>query len=243
MTRIAIISDVHADVHALTDALLQADRLGCDAIVCAGDLVDYGRHPNETIALLSSRSIPCIRGNHDRWRLEKHAAAGSGGQSQEAVGSGPELTQDSLRFLAGLPRAWDAVIDGVRVAVRHARPRSDMEGIYPAQASPGDVWCWLEDAQADVLLVGHTHLPFTLSAVGGRGLVANPGALLRAATDQVGWMYDPESGTFVHGSLSSGGTFGVLELPTQRFTVFRAADGAEIEVPRLTVGVTDSRAR
>jgi predicted phosphodiesterase len=42
MTRIAIISDVHADVRALTDALLRADRLGCDAIVCAGDLVDYG---------------------------------------------------------------------------------------------------------------------------------------------------------------------------------------------------------
>lgn len=55
-------------------------------------------------------------------------------------------------------------------------------------------------------------------------------------------MYDPEHGTFVHGSLAPGGTFGVLELPAQRFTVFRAADGAKIEIPRLTVGVTDSRA-
>lgn len=105
-------------------------------IVCAGDLIDYGVHPNETIALLSSRSIPCIRGNHDRWQLEKRAAAGSGRQSTESGGSEPELTEDSLRFLAGLPLAWDAVIDGVRVAVRHARPRSDMEGIYPLKCRP-----------------------------------------------------------------------------------------------------------
>jgi predicted phosphodiesterase len=66
MTRIAINSDVHSDVHALTDALFQAERLGCDAIVCAGDLVDHGMYPNEALALLSSRSISCIRGNHDR---------------------------------------------------------------------------------------------------------------------------------------------------------------------------------
>src|SRR5580658_692973 len=42
MSRLAIVSDVHADVHALRDALAQIERLGCDAVVCAGDLVDYG---------------------------------------------------------------------------------------------------------------------------------------------------------------------------------------------------------
>jgi hypothetical protein len=40
--RLGVIADVHADVHALRDALGQMDRLACDAIVCAGDLVDYG---------------------------------------------------------------------------------------------------------------------------------------------------------------------------------------------------------
>jgi predicted phosphodiesterase len=40
--KLAVISDVHADVHALQDALVQIERLGCDAIVCAGDTVDYG---------------------------------------------------------------------------------------------------------------------------------------------------------------------------------------------------------
>jgi hypothetical protein len=37
----------------------------------------------------------------------------------------------------------------------------------------------------------------------------------------------------------SGGRFGVLELPACNFRVFRAADGVEIEIPRLTIRVTD----
>jgi predicted phosphodiesterase len=41
--RIAIISDVHGDLHALQDALRKIERLRCDEIVCAGDLVDFGR--------------------------------------------------------------------------------------------------------------------------------------------------------------------------------------------------------
>jgi predicted phosphodiesterase len=69
MALIAIISDVHADVHALRDALVQIERLGCSRIVCAGDLVDYGLFPEETIALMVERQIPCVRGNHDRWAL------------------------------------------------------------------------------------------------------------------------------------------------------------------------------
>ena len=54
MYRIAILSDVHADVHALTDALAAIDRMHCDAVVCAGDVVDFGLFPDETIALLAA---------------------------------------------------------------------------------------------------------------------------------------------------------------------------------------------
>jgi predicted phosphodiesterase len=43
--RLAILSDVHADLQALQDALKQIERLGCDGIVCAGDLVTTGSSP------------------------------------------------------------------------------------------------------------------------------------------------------------------------------------------------------
>lgn len=50
MKRVAFISDVHADVHALRDALASIERLGRDPIVCAGDFVDYGVFPRRRSA-------------------------------------------------------------------------------------------------------------------------------------------------------------------------------------------------
>lgn len=248
MTRIAIISDVHADVHALSDALAQTERLGCDLVICAGDLVDCGLFPDETIALLRARQIPCIRGNHDRWRVAERTAAHEGNEAQrfteDGGGSGADLAPETLSFLAALPLAWNGVFDGVRVALRHGTPRSDMDGVYPGETSLTDVERWLAEAQADVLIVGHTHQPFTITTL-SRGLIANPGALLRSEseTPKLGLVYDIERNAFVLAPMASGGTFGVLDLPSREFKVFRAADGVEIEIPRLAVGVTDTRAR
>ena len=176
MTRVAIISDVHADLHALTDALAQADRMGCQAVLCAGDLVDSGQFPNETIALLRERGIPCIRGNHDRWQVAKQIrrrVADADG------GSGTDLTPETLQFLAALPIAWNGTFDDVRLALRHGTPHSDMDGIYPGDANLADAERWLAEAEASVLLVGHTHQPFAMTTPSG-GLIANPGALLRS---------------------------------------------------------------
>ena len=55
MTRLAIITDVHADVHALRDALAQIDKLGVDQILCCGDLLDYGFYAD---AIVMRRSKP-----------------------------------------------------------------------------------------------------------------------------------------------------------------------------------------
>ncbi|HJX52260.1 MAG TPA: metallophosphoesterase family protein [Polyangia bacterium] len=77
--RLAVIADVHADIHALRDALAQAERLGCTAVVCAGDLVGYGLFPMKTINLLRERKIPCVRGNHDRWATDPKMPGASSG--------------------------------------------------------------------------------------------------------------------------------------------------------------------
>jgi predicted phosphodiesterase len=152
-------------VHALRDALAQIERLGCAEIVCAGDLLDYGRFPERTIALLQERRVPTIRGNHDRWAVaEGHDT------------SGWDLTTKAIEFLESLPASWTRRIDDVRVAVWHARPKSDMKGIYP-DASTTELASQLDRAEADVLVVGHTHVPFARFV--DRRLVCNPGALLR----------------------------------------------------------------
>lgn len=227
MSRIAFISDVHADVHALRDALAQVERLGCDLVLCAGDLIDWGLFPEETLDLLRTPRVPCIRGNHDRWALRE-------GHDM----SGWDLTRRSLEHLESLPTRWSKTIDGVRVAMWHARPESDMDGIDPARATEPYLHQWLAEAEADVLIVGHTHLTFALSTSAG-GLIANPGALLRdpAHPMERAMIFDRETGEFVPGPEPEGGTFGILELPSRRFAVHRAADGVEVSITTARSGL------
>ena len=204
MTRLAIITDVHADVHALRDALAQIDKLSVDLILCCGDLVDYGLFPEETLALLHERRVIAICGNHDRWAIKDGHDT-----------SGWDLTAESISYLESLPTYWRRLIDGVRVVLAHGRPASDMQGIA-SDAPDAELKAILSDAAADVLIVGHTHVPFVRRLGDGR-IVANPGALLR----------DPAPGVEV----TTPGTFAIVDVLTREITIRRARDGAVVPPP------------
>jgi putative phosphoesterase len=202
VSKLAVITDVHADVHALRDALKQIDSLGCDRVVCCGDVVDYGLFPEETIALLRERKVMTIRGNHDRWAVKEGIDM-----------SGWDLTPAAMHFLESLPTHRRSLIEGVRVVFEHARPESDMKGIAHDE-SEDELRRILKDAAADVLIIGHTHQPFVRRIGVGR-VVINPGALLR----------DPAPGVEV----LTPGTFAVVEIDRGvRVTIRRAATGEAV---------------
>lgn len=207
--RLGIISDLHADFGALASGLEHLHRLGCDQVICAGDVVDGDVFPDEVIARLAGERIPTIRGNHDRWALER--ARGQG--APELYGSGFDLSDNSISFLANLPTSLTVEEEGVRVVVWHASPGSDMEPVRE-----GGELSALSRADADVLVVGHTHEPRATWTP--MGLVCNPGALYRSATafERTGPIYVPSG--------SQPGTFGVLDLPAMSFRVFSVTDGA-----------------
>src|SRR5918992_4606486 len=63
--RVAVITDIHANLPALGAALVRIDELDISEVYCGGDLVGYGPHPNEVCALIAERAIPTIYGNYD----------------------------------------------------------------------------------------------------------------------------------------------------------------------------------
>jgi len=208
MTRLAFITDVHADLDALEDALRLAEAEGCSVVVCGGDVVDCGPFPDATVALLRERAIPTVRGNHDRWAVDREAKA-------RAKGLPGALTDETCAWLAALPMDWTASFDGVVVTVAHARPGSDFHGIDPDQTRDDEFARLLDRTGAQVLLVGHTHAAFERRLPDGR-LVANPAALLR----------DPVAGPDTAPATAS---MGILELPSlrwRRVVVDRAAAAA-----------------
>ena len=158
---------------------------------------------DETLALLRERRVVAIRGNHDRWSIEK-----------ASMSSGWDLTADSVAYLESLPTGWRKLVDGVRVVLAHARLTSDMDGI-PSDVPDDELEEILDTSEADILIVGHTHAPFVRRLRDGR-IVANPGALLR----------DPAPGVDV----LTPGTFAVVDVMARDVTVRRAKDGVEIQL-------------
>ncbi len=150
--RILIISDIHANLTALTKVLDEAGEF--DAVWCLGDLVGYGPDPNECVQLV--RKLPnlaCVIGNHDAAALNLIDVNSFNPEARDALAwTRKELTPESLQFLTSLPET--IVVQGVTLS--HGSPR------HP-------VWEYLLDTQTAALnfayfdtplcFVGHTHLP------------------------------------------------------------------------------------
>jgi hypothetical protein len=70
MTRIALISDIHADEAALRAVLADIRRTGVDQVICLGDVATLGPRPNAVIEILGELGCRCIMGNHDEFLLD-----------------------------------------------------------------------------------------------------------------------------------------------------------------------------
>ncbi len=213
--KIAVYSDIHGDLAALRVAHAAAERLGCSAHVCCGDFVDEQQPAAEIIAFLMETGVSCVRGNHERWLL---AAV------REDRYCHP-LPRAAIAFLEDLPTQLDLELAGVHVAVHHARPGSDMEGLYQDDLSMADVRGLLAEAECDILFVGHSHQAFVVRHPGG-GLVANPGALGTPPYVQVGpvaLISGSGESRVLDRHESAHGTFAVLELPERRFHLYDLA--------------------
>src|SRR6476646_4044424 len=63
--RVAVVSDIHSNLHALEAVLEAIDAEAPDELWCLGDVVGYGPRPNECCALVAERADICLAGNHD----------------------------------------------------------------------------------------------------------------------------------------------------------------------------------
>ena len=178
--------------------------------------------------LKAEEGLICILGNHERWALDRrHRQKDMRSffepcHISEYFGGGAELSRDSLAWLATLPTHWEAELAGIRLAMWHARPGSDMEGLTKEITGPELRRHLLEQAHARYLIVGHSHVEFELVVDAPPGKILNPGACCGKA-----YIYKHAGPLMVPDSFRPA-TFGVLGLPSMRFEVFRALDGERV---------------
>jgi predicted phosphodiesterase len=158
--RVAVISDVHANYHALEAVLEQIDAARVDAVWCLGDTVGYGPRPNECCESVEARADRCLVGNHDLVALgELNVSDFNDEAAAAAVWTSSVLTPESRAFLESL------------------RPVGQAEGVDLYHASARDpVWEYVlteeaaratfELSSAPLILVGHSHVALALTLDG-----------------------------------------------------------------------------
>jgi len=160
--RLAVLSDVHANLEALQAALAEADARGADAVVCLGDVVGYGPDPGPCVDLIRERCVAVVMGNHDAAvALDAGTDVLPRDGQTAALLHRSLLTADQTAWLAGLP--YTAVAGGATLV--HAAPDRPEEWVR--LDSFGAVQAQFAAFATAVCFVGHSHKPAVVSdAVG-----------------------------------------------------------------------------
>jgi putative phosphoesterase len=160
---VGAVSDIHCNLTAL-DAAIEAMDGRVEQILIAGDVVYEYRLSNEVVERIRGLGVPYVLGNHEMVLLSPAGAAAR---------ARPGVRDSNLDFLATVPTRLDLEFGSQRLTMVHGSPWEPYND-YLYESSPG--WSRCEkDFLADILVVGHTHVPMAVRK--GRTLVVNPGSV------------------------------------------------------------------
>ena len=178
MASITIFGDIHANLPALEAVFQDIEARGLGNLYCLGDLVGYGVFPNEVVELIRERDIPTLMGNYDQGVGNNSNDCGCAykGDIERKRGelsiswSNKRTSDDNKAFLRKLPAHIPVQLDDLKVLLVHGSPRKVNEYLF--EERPDDSLERLLDlAQSDVLVCGHTHLPYHKVLPSGRHVV------------------------------------------------------------------------
>jgi predicted phosphodiesterase len=150
--RTLILSDLHSNLPAVDAVLRDARARGFDRVVCLGDLVGYGAHPNEVIERVRDLDPWAqVRGNHDKAACGLSEGDAFNEAAREAIlWTREALTPESRSYLRDLP---EGPVEAGGLVLSHGSPVDEEEYILGA----GDADDVLSRTSHTLMLFGHTH--------------------------------------------------------------------------------------
>jgi len=152
--RFAILSDIHANLEALTAVLEDASRQQIDRYVCLGDIVGYNANPKECLDIVREMNMACVKGNHDEYCSGESALEGFNPQAAMAI----EWTRNQL---TPWDRQWLHDLKYVRMVMGFTIVHATLDG--PQR------WAYVFDKlkaaagftyqNTKLCFFGHTHVP------------------------------------------------------------------------------------
>jgi predicted phosphodiesterase len=176
--RIALFSDVHGNLPALDAAVADIQSARIREIYCLGDLVGYGPDPSGVVDRMMALGIPTIQGNYDEGVGNRRGECGCYYATDQAKRDGAAsyaftsrmLDDEHASWLADLYPAMRFEYRGVRVLLAHGSPRKVNEYLLPDR-SDEQLARLAGAAHADVVCVGHVHVPYHRVLAGAQGTV------------------------------------------------------------------------
>lgn len=172
--KVAVISDIHGNIYALMKALEDIDEQKVDKVICLGDLVGYGPHPNEVIALIRRREIPCIKGNYDASVVDGDYTfiRNTTINSFSLPWACNEVRISNKYYLESLPNFLKYTFNGVNILFTHGSPNAINDYLF--EDSPNTIKV-MNELEEDVLVCAHTHIPCAKKY--GNKLLINVGSI------------------------------------------------------------------
>lgn len=165
--KFAVISDIHSNLYALEAVIKDIENKGIELVYCTGDLVGYGPRPNEVIDLLRNKNIPTVMGNYDDAIGNMRLICGCDYKDEKSLLLGEKsmswtsdnTTERNKKWLRELPGEISLSMFGLKIKLVHGSPRALNEYLY--QNTPERYLNeLLREFEMDVLVCGHTHLPY-----------------------------------------------------------------------------------
>lgn len=169
--KIALFSDIHANLPALEACFKSIDEQKPDAVYCLGDLVGYNIWPNEVINEIRKRGIPTIAGNYDFGIGRSSDDCGCAYKTDAEKDMGKisisytnSVVKDEERaYLRTLPAhlriEFHLNDDKMNLLLVHGSPRKINEYLFEDRDEKSMLRI-MEDADAHIMCFGHTHKPY-----------------------------------------------------------------------------------
>jgi putative phosphoesterase len=156
--KIAVLADVHANLHALETVFQDAEKRGANVFLNAGDSIGFGAFPNEVIELLRTKNVVSVVGNVDLEVIK------GGTKDKRAKKIVLEFAKKELRkscdvHLLSFPFAVSLEAAGKKLLMVHGSPESLEEPIYH-DTPVKRLEMLAEEAKADLIIMGHSHEQF-----------------------------------------------------------------------------------
>lgn len=169
--KIALFSDIHANLPALEAFFEDVDAKKPDSIYCLGDLVGYNIWPNEVVNEIRRRRIPTIAGNYDFGIGRMSNDCGCAYKTDQEKDNGSVsisytnsiMKDDERAYLRTLPAhikvEFQLNEDKLNLLLVHGSPRKINEYLFEDREEKSLLRI-MEQADADIMCFGHTHKPY-----------------------------------------------------------------------------------